>query len=289
MSVVPCLDEALAQLNARFPKRDKSSDGGLGDKAHRKKISSHNPDESGTPEHRDADKVDDIRARDFDVDLRDAETGTTMEQVVQHWVRLCRTGKLWWVRYIIYKGRIWHASDGYQTRRYIGVNKHDKHVHVNSGFDEKSDRVKGTDWGLKDFRRKPKPVVKPAKPPVVVAPKPPVVAPKPPSNDKPPLLVVDGNLRDKTIRRWQEVMGTPVDGVISQKSTLVYAVQKRLRATVDHTLVVDGAGESLAFGVQRKTIEALQRYLRVRITRSLSPENSDTVKALQRRLNEGHF
>lgn len=102
-------------------------------------------------------------------------------------------------------------------------------------------------------------------------------------------LAVDGNLGPKTIARWQKIMGTPVDGVISEKSTLVYKVQKRLRATVDPNLELDGDGNSLDLGVPRRTVEALQRYLKIRTTRRLSENNSDTVKALQRRLNEGRF
>lgn len=119
--------------------------------------------------------------------------------------------------------------------------------------------------------------------------KPPVAKPAPKPTESKRLLAIDGDLGELTIRRWQEVMGTPVDGVISKKSSLVEAVQRRLKATVDHTLVVDGDGSSLDFGVPRKTVEALQRYLRRPITRRLSSENSDTIKALQRRLNEGHF
>lgn len=281
MPVVSCLEEGKAQLDERFPKRDKSSDGAWGDKAHQKTASSHNGDESGTPEHRDADKIDEVRARDFDADLKDTETSTTMEQVVQHWVGLCRSGKMWWVRYIIFNGRIWHKSDGFKTRVYNGKNKHDKHCHVNSDFTEKADKATGTDWGLKNFRRKAKPA--PTKPPATGS-----VPPKPPTESK-KLLVVDGDLGEATIRRWQEIMGTPVDGVISKKSSLITAVQRRLKATVDHQLVVDGDGDSLNFGVRRDTVEALQRYLRVPITRRMSEGNSDTVKALQRRLNEGHF
>lgn len=130
----------------------------------------------------------------------------------------------------------------------------------------------------------PKPAPKPTpKPPAVTVP------PRPPILEGKRLLVIDGNLGEATIRRWQEVMGTPVDGKISEKSSLVEAVQRRLKATVDHSLVVDGEGSSLDFGVPRKTVEALQRYLRRPITRRLSSENSDTIKALQRRLNEGHF
>lgn len=111
----------------------------------------------------------------------------------------------------------------------------------------------------------------------------------PPAPPKPRLLKIDGDLGPETIKAWQKVMGTKQDGKISEKSSLVEAVQRRLKATVDSRLVVDGDGNSLDFGVPRKTVGALQRYLKVPVTNRLSSSNSQTIKALQRRLNEGRF
>lgn len=101
----------------------------------------------------------------------------------------------------------------------------------------------------------------------------------PPAPTPPATLVVDGKLGPKTISKWQKIMGTPVDGKIDPKgSLLIKAVQKRLRV-VAPTLVIDGDPGP-------KTIEALQRYLKAPITRKL---DSNTVKTLQRRLNTGKF
>jgi hypothetical protein len=102
--------------------------------------------------------------------------------------------------------------------------------------------------------------------------------PKPPSTDA--QLVVDGDLGPKTISKWQKVMGTKVDGKIDKNdSSLIRAVQKRLKATVDHRLVIDGDPGPKTFG-------ALQRYLGVPVNQRF---DSTTVKALQRRLNTNKF
>lgn len=150
--VVPNLLEGRDQLNKRFPNRDKSSEGTIGDIAHQSTSSSHNPDESGNPEFSDHDNVDEVRAADFDKDLR-ATDGTTMEQVVQLWITKARSGEMWWVRYFIYNKRIWHKGDGYKTRVYTGSNPHTDHVHVNSDFTQKADIVTGTNWHLDEVNK----------------------------------------------------------------------------------------------------------------------------------------
>jgi hypothetical protein len=102
-------------------------------------------------------------------------------------------------------------------------------------------------------------------------------------------LSVDGELGEKTIRRWQQIMKTPVDGKISaSNSDLVRAVQQRLKDTVDRSIVVDGEGLAQD-GKVTKTVGALQRYLKSPVDGKISKPTSEVVKALQRRLNEGRF
>lgn len=148
--VVPCLLEGRSQLDARFPNRDKSSEGTKGDAAHAATTSSHNPDITGTPEYRDGDSLDEVRAWDADKDLRDP-SGITMEQVVQLWLTKLRTGKMSWIRYLIYNGRIWHRKDNFLTHTYTGSNQHTDHVHVNSDFNQTADTVTGTYWFLNEL------------------------------------------------------------------------------------------------------------------------------------------
>jgi len=143
--VVPCLKEGRDQLDHAYPNREHGAEGFIGDLAHQGNPSSHNPDESGKPEFSDNDDVDEVRAWDIDRDLH-AANGLTLEDEIQRLIQGLRAGKFWWIRYIIYKGRIWHRRDNFVTRTYTGSNKHDDHAHVNSDFTQTADGVTGTDW-----------------------------------------------------------------------------------------------------------------------------------------------
>jgi hypothetical protein len=263
--VVPNLEEARHQLDEEFPHRDHESDGGIGNEAHARETSSHNPDKSGSAEWKDGDSKNEVRARDFDKDLKDPSV--TMEMVVQLWVKLARAGVLWWVRYIIFNGRIWHKRDGFKTRTYTGKNKHDKHVHVNSDFTQKADEVTGTNWRLKDLRKKPAP----SKP----APKPSVAK----------TLRVDGNLGPETIKKWRDIMGVNVTTSLSKD--FVKLVQKHL----NEKLGLRGSSKLAEDGdLGPASIRALQRYLKSStIDGKIDEKDSAVVRRLQMRLNEGHF
>lgn len=133
------------------------------------------------------------------------------------------------------------------------------------------------------------------KPGSTVAPAPVKATPAPAASK----LAVDGKLGPATITRWQQIMGTTVDGTISTTgSTLVEAVQRKLNASTDYdwqgkALMVDGLGASLAQnGTKTRTIWALQNYLGIKPPMqdgTLSTPTSATVKALQARLNTGKF
>lgn len=135
--VVKSLNNLLAEINAIAPDRDKASDGAVGDQAHATGPSSHNPDETGVPEDRDADSINEVRGRDFDADLR--RPGLTMEMVCQYLVAGCRAARITWIKYIIFNKRIWAASDGFVQRPYSGSNPHDKHMHVSCKPDTASE------------------------------------------------------------------------------------------------------------------------------------------------------
>ncbi len=109
-------------------------------------------------------------------------------------------------------------------------------------------------------------------------------------------LTVDGSCGPATIRRWQQVMGTSVDGIISGQ----YRPDGRTwgrPALVDSCVRYGGGGSNLIRAVQRKlnltadgllgpaTIRALQKHLGVAQDSWFRPRRT----ALQSRLNTGRF
>lgn len=144
-AVVPCLKEGRDQLDHAYPNREHGAEGFIGDTAHQGSSSSHNPDESGNPEYSDRDGKDEVRAWDADKDLNSAN-GLTMEDEVQRLITGLRQGKFWWIRYVIFRGRIWHRRDNFVTRVYTGSNQHNDHAHFNSDFTQTADGVTGTNW-----------------------------------------------------------------------------------------------------------------------------------------------
>lgn len=90
-------------------------------------------------------------------------------------------------------------------------------------------------------------------------------------------LDVDGSLGTKTIRRWQDVMGTPEDGEIDKRSALIKAVQTFLKHK-GYDLKADGVLGPI-------TIKALQRYFGTPVDGKISAD-SPMVRKLQASLNK---
>lgn len=232
---------------------------GIGDDAHKTRISDHNEDD--TPgvraEQSDADNIPEHRAIDimFSAGFNHAAAIDLIDDLRGNEHNRTR------MQYIIFDRSIYRRTNDYKQEDYDGDDPHDTHVHVSgrAAFDDDL-----TPWGVATNAPKPTP-------------------------STPVDLVVDGELGPKTISRWQKIMKTPVDGKISEDSVLVRKVQQRLHDTVDHRLVVDGDGNSLDTNVFRHTVAALQRYLKSPVDGIISTPKSEVVKALQRRLNENRF
>lgn len=130
--LIPCLRALFAEFNRIAPARDHASDGSIGDTAHEKEVSDHNPDETGAVPIRDADKLNEVHAIDVDNDLR--ESDLTMERVVQFLLARCRSGAEKRLRYIIWNRRIWAASSGWVQKAYTGPSPHTEHAHFSASY-----------------------------------------------------------------------------------------------------------------------------------------------------------
>lgn len=115
-------------------------------------------------------------------------------------------------------------------------------------------------------------------------------------------LEVDGVAGYATIAKWQQVMGTPVDGIVSGQEVpngRTYSRPNLLTSQVRYS----GKGSDLIKAVQRKlgvklvdgllgpdTIAAIQKHLGTYVQgQAIKVFGHTTVKALQRNLNAGRF
>jgi hypothetical protein len=147
--LVPALQEFKEQLNELAPDRDKASDGSIGDYLHSQGTSSHNPDDTSKDNAEwdgDPDSTQEVRAIDVDVDFN--LPGVTAQDVVNHLRSYAKNGVFWWIRYIIYNGRIYHRRDEFAPKAYTGVNPHDHHIHINNEFSQAADTVRNVDYRL---------------------------------------------------------------------------------------------------------------------------------------------
>lgn len=113
--LVPSLVKLRDEINARWPRRDKASDGAVGDTSHAARKSSHNPDwRNGGA----------VRATDTDSNgVPGRETDLTRALVKA----AIGDPRVW---YVIWNRTIWSRTYGWRALRYTGSNPHDKHVHV---------------------------------------------------------------------------------------------------------------------------------------------------------------
>lgn len=107
--LAPALSKLRSEVDAANSKRDRRSDGWVGDTRHNAKKSDHNPDypEGGV-----------VRALDVDKDGIDAN------KLAHIAIQDSR------VNYVIWNGHIWSRAFGFKKRVYTGVNKHTGHVHI---------------------------------------------------------------------------------------------------------------------------------------------------------------
>lgn len=104
--LAPSLARLRTSINTRWPNRDHSSDGWIGDKAHQATVSDHNPDANGI-----------VHALDIDRD------GVHIPTLIAAMLLHPST------RYVIYFKRIYHVNDLFKPKKYTGKNQHTGHAH----------------------------------------------------------------------------------------------------------------------------------------------------------------
>jgi hypothetical protein len=112
------------EINARWPRRDKRSDGWIGDLKHRQRRSDHNPD------GRDV-----VHA--IDVDTDGIDVSLLVGQAIKHPT----------TQYVIYNRTIWNRTRDFRAHRYTGADPHTGHVHISGRHGQKFENDR-TSWGL---------------------------------------------------------------------------------------------------------------------------------------------
>lgn len=120
--LAPSLARFRTSVNTRWPGRDKSSDGWIGDAAHQNRTSDHNPAASGV-----------VRALDLDKD------GLHMPTVLAAALLHPST------RYVIHNRKIYHVDRKFKPASYTGANPHTGHKHTSIQH-TKAAEVDKTDW-----------------------------------------------------------------------------------------------------------------------------------------------
>jgi hypothetical protein len=125
--LVPCLVTLRDEFNWVAPRRDRASDGSIGDATHASSSSDHNPDETGNTPYEDADHRNEVHAIDVDDDLR--TPGWDMNRCLQIIITRHRQGRDNRLQNVIYNRRIWSRSWGWTARAYTGASAHTEHAH----------------------------------------------------------------------------------------------------------------------------------------------------------------
>lgn len=143
--LVPCLVTLRNEFNELAPDRNRASDGSIGDLAHQRESSDHNPDETGRTPYSDADRINEVHAIDVDDDLR--QSGWSMNRALEIIITRHRDGRDDRLQNVIYNRRIWSRSWGWTARAYTGASAHTEHAHFSARYTtaQESDT---RPWGL---------------------------------------------------------------------------------------------------------------------------------------------
>jgi peptidoglycan hydrolase-like protein with peptidoglycan-binding domain len=133
--LAPSLSILQAQLNKRWPNR-KKPDGTIGDTAHKRRKSSHNPNRRGS-------------VNGIDISNEGIEVAAVIKAAMKH-------PSTW---YVISQGFIYSRTYGFAKRRYTGSNPHNSHIHISILDTVKAENSTELWFSLVNPAPKPKPKV----------------------------------------------------------------------------------------------------------------------------------
>jgi len=110
-------EQLRSEINAKYPKRDKRSDGWIGDTAHNARKSDHNPDKQGW-----------VRAIDIDSDL--AKSSSKESWLLAEQIKTIALKGDKRISYVIHQHRIASPLKNWAWRVYKGSNPHVSHIHI---------------------------------------------------------------------------------------------------------------------------------------------------------------
>lgn len=133
------LVQLMAEVDAKWPNRDRSTDGSIGDSAHSARKSEHNPDSNR-------------RVNAVDIDKGGIDTDFLLSKLIAD-------PRVW---YVIWDKHIYSRTYGFAKRPYSGANAHTEHLHV-SLYPNNPAGNSGASWDIAEASKPaPKPVEKPA-------------------------------------------------------------------------------------------------------------------------------
>lgn len=127
-TVAPCLRALFADIDAIAPGRSRATDGTIGDEAHQRRVSDHNPDRGGV-----------VRAIDV---THDPRAGADMTVIAEQ-LRQRRDPR---AKYVIFNRRIASTNTDWAWRTFTG-DPHTQHMHVSVVADTRADDM--STWALR--------------------------------------------------------------------------------------------------------------------------------------------